>query len=330
MDETPVPAVLTASVCIPTYNRRDKLLALLRCLGEQTIDPKCYEVIVTIDGSTDGTERALANLHIPYRLQWIARANAGTSAARNAAARLARSPVIIFLDDDQLPAPELIASHLEAQRRCGDALIQGTYPLAAGYDRMGASLVYERARARAMKTTEARPAAPLMLWAGNFSVRADTYRRLGGFDESFTGWGGEDTDFGLRASALGIPFIFEELAISYHQLSVGYDAFRKQAYSAGRAAVHLSRKHALPLADLSPTETGGWLSGLLTHAWRVSPVAADTAGHLMTGGLWLADRLGLRPVQIVFAQLVRRIYKVGGITLETLEQSPTTVSSRAV
>ena len=105
MDETPVPAVLTASVCIPTYNRRDKLLALLRCLGEQTIDPKCYEVIGTIDGSTDGTERALANLHIPYRLQWIARANAGTSAARNAAARLARSPVIIFLDDDQLPAP---------------------------------------------------------------------------------------------------------------------------------------------------------------------------------------------------------------------------------
>ena len=119
----------------------------------------------------------------------------------------------------------------------------------------------------------------------------------------------------------GSPLSSKNWPFRYHQLSVGYDAFRKQAYSAGRAAFHLSRKHALPLADLSPTETGGWLSGLLTHAWRVSPVAADTAGHLMTGGLWLADRLGLRPVQIVFAQLVRRIYKVGGITLETLEQS---------
>jgi GT2 family glycosyltransferase len=307
---------LKASVCVPTYNRRDRILDLLRALDEQTVDHDQFEVVVAIDGSTDGTEAALANFQPGYAFRWIAQANAGISAARNAAAGLARNDVIIFLDDDHVPVPGLVAAHLDAQQQSGDVVVQGCYPLAPGYDRQGAALAYELARTRAVRAIEHQSGSKWTLWAGNFSVRTETWRRVGGFDEDFRAWGSEDTDFGLRLAALSIPLVVNEAAVSQHQLRLGYDAFRRQCFSAGRAVVRLSRKHDLALAELSPTETSGWLNSLLTHSWRVSPLVADAAGRLVTRGLWLADRVGARPLQLAFARMVRRIYKVGGITQE--------------
>jgi GT2 family glycosyltransferase len=307
---------LTASVCIPTYNRRDRILGLLRALDEQTVDHDRFEVIVTVDGSTDGTQTALANFQPGYDLRWIAQPNAGSSAARNAAARLARNDVIIFLDDDHLPVAGLVAAHLERQEHGGDVLVQGCYPLAPGYDRQGAALAYELARTRTLPPRDPHDRSSSMLWAGNFSVRTQTFRRVGGFDENFRGWGSEDTDFGLRLAALSIPLVVSEAAVTQHQMRVGYGAFRQQSFSAGRAVVRLSRKHGRSLTELSPNETSGWLSSLLTHSWRVSPMATDAAGRLVTGGLWLADHAHARPLQLAFARMVRRIYKVGGIAQE--------------
>jgi glycosyl transferase family 2 len=308
--------VLRASVCIPTYNRRERVLGVLRALDDQAIDRDRFEVIVVIDGSIDGTEAALASLHPGYAFRWIAQENAGISAARNAAAGLARNDVIIFLDDDHIPVAGLVAAHLDEQQRSGDVVVQGCYPLAAGYDRQGAALAYELARTRALRPTDHKNGSSWMLWAGNFSVRTDTWRRVGGFDESFSAWGSEDTDFGLRLAALAIPLVVNEGAVTQHQLRVGYSAYRRQCFSAGRAVVRLSRKHGLALADLSPSETSGWISHLLNTSWRVSPRATDTVGRLVCANLWLADRAGLRPVQLALARMVRRIYKVGGIARE--------------
>ena len=307
---------LKASVCIPTYNRRERVLAALRALDRQTIERDRFEVIVIIDGSTDGTEGALASFTPSYAFRWAAQSNAGSSAARNSAARLAQHEVIIFLDDDHIPVPGLVAAHLQEQQRSGDIIVQGSYPLAPGYDRLGAALAYELARTRTLPATHRPDAARWMLWAGNFSIRTETWKRVGGFDETFRTWGSEDTDFGLRLAALSIPLVVSEAAITQHQMHVGYGAFRRQSYSAGRAVVRLSRKHGRPLNELSPDETSGWLSSVLTRSWRASPTATDAAGRLFSVGLWLADRAGARPLQLAFARMVRRIYKVGGITQE--------------
>jgi GT2 family glycosyltransferase len=308
--------VLTASVCIPTYNRRAALLTVLRAFERQTVPHDRFEVIVAVDGSTDGTEAALAKEQLSYALRWIVQPNRGIAAARNAAARMAKHPVIIFLDDDQIPGPGLVAAHLSAHERDGDVVVQGTYPLAPGFDRLGASLAYERSRRGAMRAIADRSRSAAALWAGNFSVRRDTWQRADGFDETFTGWGSEDTDFGLRLHALSIPLTFREDAISYHQHRVGQQAWRRQADSAGRAAVQLARKHGVPLTEIAPTETRGWINRALAQVWRRSPGAIEVAGQLLVACLWLADRTGIRPLQLGLARMVRRIYKVGGITLE--------------
>src|SRR6202022_1101099 len=116
---------LCASVVIPTYNRRRILLQSLKTLENQSLPPDRFEVIVGVDGSADGTVQALEQLKPPYGLGWVIQSNRGPAAASNAAARRASGDVLVFLDDDQLASPDLIAAHLDAHERFGDVLVQG-------------------------------------------------------------------------------------------------------------------------------------------------------------------------------------------------------------
>jgi glycosyltransferase involved in cell wall biosynthesis len=75
--------------------------------------------VVADDGSTDGTFDMLRCMRAGYELIWTHVNGRGSAAARNAAGRLARHQVLIFLDDDQIASPGLVAAHLEVQRgRC--------------------------------------------------------------------------------------------------------------------------------------------------------------------------------------------------------------------
>ncbi len=310
-------APLRASVIIPTYNRRDSLLQTLATLDRQSVAPEQYEVIVGVDGSTDGSVEALAGLRPPYSLRWVWQENRGPAAATNAAARLARHEVLVFLDGDQLASPELLAAHLDAHQRHGVVLVQGLYPLAPGYDRRGASLMYQRALFQALAPMESSHPCQPHIWSANFSCRRESWAMVGGFDEAFREYGGEDTDFGLRVVALGVPCIFEPQALSYHLHVVSYSSHRHQAFSEGRSMVRLAEKHAVPVESFDGGALNRPIDRAFRAAWVSSPRVADLIGRLMTAGLWGADVWRIRQAQVAAARLVHRFYKVGGITIES-------------
>ena len=58
---------------------------------------------------------------------------------------------------------------------------------------------------------------PGLFWSLAFAVRKQRFKAIGGFDEGFVGYGGEDTDFGYRAAAAGLPLLFVGGAIACHQ-----------------------------------------------------------------------------------------------------------------
>src|SRR5439155_10382038 len=107
---------LRLSVVVPTLNRRDAVLRLLRALGRQSAAPTSYEAIVVVDGSTDGTAEAVAEHAAPFALRRVVQPQSGLAAARNAGARAATGDVVLFLDDDMEPSPGLVAAHLERHR----------------------------------------------------------------------------------------------------------------------------------------------------------------------------------------------------------------------
>ena len=44
------------SVVTPTFNRKDELVYLFDSIKKQTLNPKYFEMIISDDGSTDGTK----------------------------------------------------------------------------------------------------------------------------------------------------------------------------------------------------------------------------------------------------------------------------------
>lgn len=309
-------ARLCASVLIPTYNRRDLLLATLESLERQSVPFDRYEVIVAVDGSDDGTSEALRTLQPGFPFRWLWQENQGAAAARNAAVRLARHSVLLFLDDDQLATTDLVATHLNTHQRHGVVLVQGLYPLAPGYNRRGSSLVYERQLLSMMAVIQAAAPPSWHVWGNNMSLRRETWLQVGGFDEKLRDYGGEDTDLGLRVAALGVPFVFEPRALSYHRHVVSYDVFCRQAFSAGRALVQVSGKHALPLGDFSGFAAHHALDVAVRRAWSASARGSGWLGRTLVAGLWGADILQIRPAQMTMARLVHRFYKLGGMAAE--------------
>jgi GT2 family glycosyltransferase len=304
---------LKASICIPSYNRRELLLATLRSLEEQTAPAESYEVIVADDGSTDGTVEMLAQLRTRYHLRSFTQLNAGPAAASNAAARLAENEVLIFLDADQLCVPEMVAVHLEAHEREGNVFVQGLYPLAEGYRSRAASLLYERSLLSSLAPVDRRhPASPHM-WSAQVSLRRSAWEEVGGFDTTFREYGGEDTDFGLRIAALGVSFVFEPRALSYHLHEVSCRSLRRQAYDEGRSIVRLAQKHGIAIETLFGGALDKPIDKLCDTGWRRHPGAMDVLGHVLSTGVIAADLLRVRCLQLLAARLVHRFYKVGGL-----------------
>jgi GT2 family glycosyltransferase len=94
----------SCSVIIPCYNGARFLPATLGSLLEQTRPPD--EIIVVDDGSTDDSGE-VASRFSP-RVQLLRQTNRGESVARNAGLRAAGGEYVVFLDADDLLAPEAI------------------------------------------------------------------------------------------------------------------------------------------------------------------------------------------------------------------------------
>src|SRR3712207_6085184 len=87
----------SATIVIPTFNRRDRLLRLLRSLSRASRISPSFEAVVVVDGSTDGTAETLATLCPEYPLRVLSQPNRGPAAARNRAIAAASGDVLIFL-----------------------------------------------------------------------------------------------------------------------------------------------------------------------------------------------------------------------------------------
>ena len=71
------------SIIVPTYNRRDRLQRLLRTLESAVEQSPLFEVIVVVDGATDGSVEMLRQFEASYALRVLEQPNQGPAAARN-------------------------------------------------------------------------------------------------------------------------------------------------------------------------------------------------------------------------------------------------------
>ena len=96
-----------ATVVIVTKDRREDALRAVRSAVAQRPP---VEVLVLDDGSTDGTAQAIAEAYPQVRVERHEE-SAGYIVRRNEAAELAKTPIIVSIDDDaELPADDVVAT----------------------------------------------------------------------------------------------------------------------------------------------------------------------------------------------------------------------------
>jgi glycosyltransferase involved in cell wall biosynthesis len=222
------------SVITPTYNRCGRLLKVLGALERQTVGSDMFEVVLVDDGSTDGTADAVAARSFSFAWRLIRQANGGPSRARNAGIQEARGEIALFVDDDVVPEPELIAEHIASHdAEAGPLVVLGPLASLAHYDKPWVSWEQEKLEQQytAMLRGDYEPTFR-QFWTGNASVGRAALLAEGGFDTSFPR--GEDVELGSRLAARGLQFRFNPRAMAFHHVDRTLDSWVHAHASYGR------------------------------------------------------------------------------------------------
>lgn len=262
------------AVTIASRQRRDSLARALRALARQDYPTEEVELIVVLDGSTDGSAEMATALELPYRLRTIQLEPSGLATARDVGARAAApDSVVVFLDDDIDADPGFLAAHAAAHADADALAGLGRYPPASSTD----PSLWELRQQRWWEDHFRRKADPGHRWSyvdlvdGNLSLRRSTLLDVGGYDRRFRGGRRQDWELGMRLLQAGVRFEFIPDASGTHRLETTLEAGLAHAREEGRWDVLLATKHPqtkghLPLRLLGERlERGRRRSALVRH-----------------------------------------------------------------
>ncbi|MDA8870476.1 galactosyltransferase-related protein [Rhizobiaceae bacterium] len=210
----------SVSVCTIAGGRDAHLHALVEGLSAQTVPPSEL-VIGRLQSVPYGNLPATS---FPVRQVSIVGKRMQLSRARNRAAATAGGETLVFLDVDCVPGPALVERLTEAaQAGCamGDVryLAQDDIAEDRCFDRLWRAGTEHPARAFSSRFGPGthRLADATEFWSLCFAIRRDAFWEIGGFDETYEGYGGEDTDFAMALEGLQIPLQWCSQARAVHQ-----------------------------------------------------------------------------------------------------------------
>ncbi len=280
------------SVLMTTFNRRRALERTLPALLAQEFPPADCEIVVVVDGSTDGTLGFLSHLNGPFRVKVISQPNRGLAAARNAGLAAAEGDVVLFLDDDIICTPGVLRQHCAAHAGPGPLLVHG--PIHVAHDSLRTLIRYATEVWYESYYGRLDPAVGIRLprdiyFLGNSSIPRETLLACGGLDEQAPGV--DDFELGLRLWKRGVRFQYLPAAAAYELFVKSTQEFlQKQVKKWAKAEIYLCRKHPeyRPHSKLAGTgKPPGWKECLRNMVMR-SPVSPLP---LFTLPLWMTERL---------------------------------------
>ncbi len=218
------------SVVIPTYNRSDLIKKTLQQLCQQTLAAQLFEVIVADDGSTDNSKDVILSFQHLLPLTYVYQPDRGfrVAQARNLALKQAKFEFVLFIDSGVLIAADCLEQHFQAHQRQQAEVFIGfcygfqEYPPVSQQQKQA---LFDQPDVFA-DLTQLQPYIDcrhpyfasrnfscqglrepwLLFWTCHASCRTAHLLQIGGFDEHFTSWGGEDVELALRLQQAGARF----------------------------------------------------------------------------------------------------------------------------
>ena len=199
------------SVCVCTYRRAHVAETIKSLLSQRLSAEDTFEIVVIDDDRARSAEAIVASFQDAPVLVRYAHFGAGNvSLARNVALDAATGDWIAFIDDDELAAPDWLASLLRVQRESGADIVKGyvdgIYP--------PETPAWVRAGDPYTRDYGADGETPRLLASGNVLFRRALIESIKlRFDPAFGRTGGEDSDFFGRLREAGARAVASRSAV---------------------------------------------------------------------------------------------------------------------
>ncbi len=280
------------TVCVPTFRRPLPLAGLLQKLETQECLPDLrYEILVVDNDDARSAEPVVADFSRRSRLtaRYLSEPVRGIARVRNRLIDGARGRWLAFIDDDEVPSPEWLASLHREWLRGTAAVIFG--PVLPAYpphtpEWLKRSGVCERRQYRNGEIL-----SPLQVGGGNFYCAKALFTETGiRFSEAFDA-GGEDGDLFHRLSRAGVRFAgcrdaaaFEEVADNRMRVSW----WLRRAFCWGYRHAHIHGREEDGRRAFRYF-AGAGIKALLLSAVLPASAAWGRAGFVRAGRLWMAN-----------------------------------------
>jgi glycosyltransferase involved in cell wall biosynthesis len=235
------------SVLVATFERPELLRSCLTSLAKQTIDRADYEVVVVDDGSQQSVVGDVA-AEFAEELQVVALRieHAGRSAAKNLAVLLARAPLVLFFDDDDRAAPDLLERHLRAhERRPGEAVAVLGHTDWAPELELSPLMHYVTDIDRLLFAYERLADGQELdwrgFWEGRISCKRSLLLRHGLHDQRIVY--SIDIELAWRLSAFGLRVVYDASARSVMARPLDLEAFCARTVAKGRSHAIIAALH---------------------------------------------------------------------------------------
>jgi GT2 family glycosyltransferase len=281
-------------------------------------------VVVVLDGSDDGSEEALRSVEVPYDLEVLWQPKRGPASARNAGlAKATTDGLVLFLDDDLTPSNGLLTRHCHLHAEAGEGgrhrvFVGPCLPAVEGATNSEWQSWWIRHYKDVVE--KGRVDQPDFFTAGNVSGPASVFRDVGGFDEDFTEYGGEDYELGARLLAAGVAIGFDREAVAWHHHQPSQLVAIRRERSSGRNSTRIVQLHpellslvfpshppslAKRMVGIVPVRSARWFAAIshvtsniaLRHPWivagrtslalQIAHTASFAAGVAETGPQYL-------------------------------------------
>ncbi len=274
------------SVLIPYF--RDDPTALLHALLAQTSEHNDVEILIYDDGTGD-TElnakvcAAVKSAHSSVHLM-IAHENKGRSAARNTLQLNARADWVLFLDADMRPVSHrFLSDYVDLIEADMADVIFGGFTVPERAETADQELHRALSAVSDCLSLESRQAAgPQFVASSNLAVRKSVLAAEA-FDDGFTGWGWEDSEWAARVAKR-----FELIHADIPALHLGLESTEtllRRFKTSGHNYVRFTEKHP----DIAKT----------LNLFKISQKLRNTPGQkLMRPFLKLAVKLNFMPIKL--------------------------------
>jgi GT2 family glycosyltransferase len=242
------------SVIIPTYRRPQKLAACIGALARQTLAAARFEVLVGLDGPDLESEAAVRSVtRGAANISLTTCARDGYNAVRNQLLRSARGRYLVSMNDDVVPEPQFLETHLREQQaaeaRGRPAIITGYSPWKQHdgdtlFDRLvrETSMVFFYDRMLSEPTPPDHDWGFRHCWGLNFSAPFACIREVGCFTAIPLAYGYDDIEIAYRLQQrFGMPVLFRPEARAEHDHRYTPREVLDREFKLGQAAWHFAQ-----------------------------------------------------------------------------------------